>query len=80
MLRLIIFLDNDGEGTTDALVLLELQLGPLPLVDEVVKPFFQGFEDADIRAFHLLMIDRDTRIKLLRMSQHTHAATDEEAE
>ena len=65
--RFVVFLNGDGEVAVDAFVLLELQVGPLPLVDEVRKAFFELLEDTDIRTLNLRMVDGDTCIQFLRL-------------
>ena len=63
--RFVVFLHGDGEVAADAFVLLELQVGPLPLVDEIRKTFFELFEDTDIRTLNLRMVDGDACIQFL---------------
>ena len=75
---ILLVLDNakihkatDVEIACDAFVFLELQVGPLPFVDELLQSPLQTFEHRSIGALYLAVVDVDFRNQFLCMQMGT---------
>lgn len=62
---LVIFAHGDIEVANDALVLLKLEMRPLPVVDKLLQGLLQVVEYAIFRARYLGMVDGNLGLQLL---------------
>ena len=68
--RLVILGDRDVEVAVYALVLLELQVGPLALVDKLLQRLLEVVEHRGVGSLDLIVVDGDLGVELLRSGRN----------
>ena len=77
---MIVFGHRNVEITWNALYALELQVGPLPVIDESSECLLQILKNAGIRTLYLVVVDMDTRIQFLAVYRRIDASSQEKTE